>query len=117
MTLCSTLLDETIEMRDGLASREVLSGNKGHKAHHSNAAVDQLSPRCEDEVAFSGCPPQNWHQSGNNPEKESGSNGSRVGFDLLKNVFVGGELCCQCCNNPKHGQSAMNDNMSIRRLC
>ncbi len=113
----SILFDETIEMGDGLASREVLSGNEGHKSHHSNATIDQFSPRCEDEVAFSGCPPQNWHQGSNNPEQESSSNGSRVGFDLLKDVFVGGEFCCQCCNNPKHGQPAINDELSIYRLC
>jgi len=91
---------------DGLSSREVLSGNEGHKAHHGNAAIDQLTPRGEDEVALPGCAFQDWHQGGNNPEQESGSNRSRVCFDLLKHVLVGGDLCCQCCNNTKHGQPA-----------
>ena len=104
-------------MGNGLPSRKVLSSNESHKAHHSNATIDQFSPRCEDEIAFSRCSPQNWHQGSNNPDQESSSNGSRVGFDLLKDIFVGGELCCQCCNNPKHGQPATKDKMSICRLC
>jgi len=109
------LFDETIEVRDGLSSREVLSGDEGYKAHHSNAAIDQLTPRSEDEVALPGSAFQDWHQGGNDPEQESGSNRSWVGFDLLKHVFVGCELCCQCCNNTKHGQPAVIIEMEVLR--
>jgi len=109
------LFDETIEVRDGLSSREILSGNEGYKAHHSNAAIDQFTPRSEDEVALPGSAFQDWHQGGNDPEQESGSNRSWVGFDLLKHVFVGCELCCQCCNNTKHGQPAVIIEMEVLR--